>query len=69
MRQIDLTANQLSSASLRLAESEHVSILDSCGVEHLGSHLMIVGIHPIEITEVSGDPDGVDRSAILSPHI
>ena len=59
MRQIDLTANQLSSASLRLAESEHVSILDSCGVEHLGSHLMIVGIHPIEITEVSGDPDGV----------
>jgi para-aminobenzoate synthetase component 1 len=59
MLQIDLTANQLSSAFLSLAEKEHVCILDSCGVGHLGSHLMIVGIRPAEVLEFSGDPEEV----------
>ena len=43
---------------LRLSESETVCILDSCGVRHLGSHLLIAGIRPIEVIEVSNDdPD------------
>ena len=57
--QINLTANQLSSASLSFARNEHLCVLDSCGVGHLGSHLMIVGIRPAEVLEFSGDPPEV----------
>ncbi len=59
MRQIDLTANELSSALLGLAETESVCILDSCGVGHLGSHLMIAGIRPVEAIELRGEPKEV----------
>jgi len=59
MRQIDLTADELSSALLGLAKREDVCILDSCGVGHLGSHLMIAGIRPIEVLEINGEPDDV----------
>ena len=59
MRQIDLTANELSSALLALAETENVCILDSCGVGHLGSHLMIAGIRPVEAIELRGEPKEV----------
>ena len=59
MRQIKLNANELSSVLLGLAERENVCILDSCGVGHLGSHLMIAGIRPVEAMEITGDPDDV----------
>ena len=58
MQQIDLTADQLVSALLKLSETEIVCILDSCGVGHLGSHLLIAGIEPKEVYEVTNDDPG-----------
>ncbi len=53
MDTIDIAADGLSAALLQISENEHVSMLDSCGVGHLGSHLIIAGIEPVEIVEVS----------------
>ena len=53
MQQIDITANELVSALLNNAASETVCILDSCGVNHLGSHLLIAGIEPLSVDELS----------------
>jgi para-aminobenzoate synthetase component 1 len=52
---IELSAEELSAKLLGISETEHVCILDSCGVGHLGSHLMIAGILPVETLEISGD--------------
>src|SRR5688500_9979363 len=68
MRQIDLTADELSSALLGLAEHEDVCILDSCGVGHLDSHLMIAGIRPVEALEIRGE-DPVETLAIFARHL
>lgn len=54
MQRLEITADQLISALLGLAATETVCILDSCGVEHLGSHLLIAGIEPISVEEASG---------------
>jgi para-aminobenzoate synthetase component 1 len=43
VHQLDLTADELIRGLLKLSETEHVAILDSCGVGHLGSHLLIAG--------------------------
>ena len=57
MQEIDISANRLISVLLSLPESEKVCILDSCGVGHLGSHLLIAGISPVETHESSSsDP-------------
>ena len=55
MLDLDLTADELISALLRLASSETVCILDSCGARHLGSHLLIAGIEPVETIEISNE--------------
>ena len=55
MQQIDITADNLVRGLLKLSETEHVSVLDSCGVGYLGSHLLIAGIRPIAVTELRGD--------------
>ena len=68
MLQIDLTADELSSALLGLAEHEDVCILDSCGVGHLDSHLMIAGIRPVEALEIRGE-DPVETLAIFGRHL
>ena len=52
MHKIQITADQLVSALLALASTEPVCILDSCGVNHLGSHLLIAGIEPVETLEI-----------------
>jgi len=54
VRKIDFTADELIAALLGLADSHQVCILDSCGVGHLGSHLMIAGIRPVEMIQLSG---------------
>ena len=54
MQHLEMTADELVSALLGLAETETVCILDSCGVGHLGSHLLIAGIEPISVNEISG---------------
>lgn len=55
VHQIDISADDLISSLLRLSETEPVCVLDSCGVGHLGSHLMIAGIQPLEILEISDE--------------
>ncbi len=53
MVELSLTADELVSAALKLSLTEPVCILDSCGVDYLGSHQMIVGVRPSETIEVS----------------
>jgi para-aminobenzoate synthetase component 1 len=55
VRQIEFSADKLVTALLNLSESEPVSLLDSCGVSNLGSHLLIAGIKPLEIFEINND--------------
>ena len=55
MSVLDLPADELVSALLSLAAQERVCILDSCGIGHLGSHLLIAGIEPVEVIEISND--------------
>lgn len=77
MHQLSITADDLVTALLRLSQDRSVCILDSSGVGHLGSHLMIAGIEPVEVLEVgSDDPSetlklldkklGGDRAAIFT---
>lgn len=54
MPEIDLTADELVSSLLALSSSEPVCILDSCGVGHHDSHLLIAGISPVATFELSG---------------
>lgn len=54
MQQLDLNADQLVAALLTLSENETVCLLDSCGVAHLNSHLLIAGIEPVSADEISG---------------
>ena len=53
--EIKLSADELVAKLLRLSENEAVYILDSCGVGHLGSHLLIAGFRPVEIVEVTNE--------------
>ncbi len=59
MHRIAISANNLSASLLDLAADRNVCILDSCGVTHQGSHLMIAGIEPIEIVELKGAADDI----------
>ena len=53
MEQIAISTDDLVAALLNIAASETVCILDSCGVNHLGSHLLIAGIEPVSVKEIS----------------
>ena len=55
MREIDVTANELVRTLLRMSEDEPVCFLDSSGVGHLGSHLLIAGVRPVETIELTTD--------------
>ena len=55
MREIEFSADQLISCLLSLSEREPVCLLDSCGVSNLGSHLLIAGIKPLEVYEITTD--------------
>ncbi len=52
--EIDISADKLVTAFLALAATETVCILDSCGVNNLGSHLLIAGVGPVSMDEVTG---------------
>ena len=60
MRRIEKNADQLVAALLGLAEEHQVCILDSCGVGHLGSHLLIAGVDPVREIELS-DPSALEE--------
>lgn len=68
MREIELSAEALIDHLLRLSQSEIVCILDSCGVGHLGSHLLIAGVEPVEVIELSG-ADPTDALAVLDTNL
>jgi para-aminobenzoate synthetase component I len=53
MREINVSADRLVAALLALPEEKNLCLLDSCGVGHLGSHLLIAGFAPIEVLEIS----------------
>lgn len=55
MIEIDISAEDLVNSLLTLSESKQVSILDSCGVGHVGSHYLIAGIRPSEVLSFRED--------------
>ena len=57
MQRLDITADELVRGLLKLSETEHVSLLDSCGARHLGSHLLIAGIRPRSAESITDDPE------------
>jgi len=59
VQELPINADELVSTLLRLAENEIVCLLDSCGVGHLGSHLLIAGIEPVEVFEITNDDPSV----------
>jgi para-aminobenzoate synthetase component I len=52
MREIKITADELIE---KLVGCAGVCVLDSCGVNHLGSHLLIAGFLPAEQLEITND--------------
>ena len=54
VREIHIQADELVNSLLNLSEQKNVCLLDSCGVSYLGSHLLIAGINPVKILEISG---------------
>ncbi|MEP7074305.1 MAG: aminodeoxychorismate synthase component I [Acidobacteriota bacterium] len=57
MHRLDLSADEMILRLLEISKSEPVCILDSCGVGHLGSHLLIAGLRPTEVLEITNsDP-------------
>jgi para-aminobenzoate synthetase component 1 len=52
--EINLSADELVSSLMTVNQKEPVCILDSCGVGHLGSHLLIAGVRPVEVVEMVG---------------
>jgi para-aminobenzoate synthetase component 1 len=52
VREIPFSADRLVAALLNLPEEKNLCLLDSCGVNHLDSHLLIAGFSPVEILEI-----------------
>jgi anthranilate/para-aminobenzoate synthase component I len=56
------TSEDLVRGLLKLSETEHVSLLDSCDRGDLGSQRIIAGIRPVETVELrGGDPEAALR--------
>ena len=53
MRKIEISADDLILSLLGFSEQNQICLLDSCGVSHLDSHLLIAGIKPLEILQIS----------------
>lgn len=57
MYALKLSADDLVQSLLNISESEHVCLLDSSAINHHESHLLVAGIKPIEVVEISNsDP-------------
>ncbi len=64
MLELNLSADKLVRSLLELSKSETVCLLDSANINYLDSHLLIAGIKPVEILELS-DTDPNDALEIL----
>src|SRR5947209_3977141 len=63
---LHIAADELVHGLLKLSETEHIAILDSCGIGHLGSHLLIGGIGaPIPSPTLEDLVDG-DRPTVFT---
>ncbi|MBL8183630.1 MAG: aminodeoxychorismate synthase component I [Blastocatellia bacterium] len=58
-RQLDITIGQLFDSLSLICNVPGFSVLDSCGVGHLGSHLLIIGVDPVENYELEGTAESV----------
>lgn len=58
VREIDISADRLIDSLLALPGSQGVCVLDSCGVGHLGSHLLIAGADPVKTLKITNDDPG-----------
>ncbi len=68
MLELDISSDALITALLDLAESETVSVLDSCGVRHLGSHRLVAGVSPVKVLQTS-DADPYRTLALLDNNL
>ena len=66
MRKPDITADEIVRGLLKLSRAEHVAILDSCGVGHLGSHLLIGGIETPMPASTLEDLVNANRTTIFT---
>jgi para-aminobenzoate synthetase component 1 len=55
VREIDISSDRLIENLLGLSGSGRLCILDSCGIGHLGSHLLIAGIDPVKTLKISNE--------------
>lgn len=53
MYKINISSENLVQKLLEISKVEAVCLLDSCGVRHLDSHLLIAGIKPVEVLELN----------------
>ena len=65
MRTLDISADRLVAS---LVDRDGATILDSCGVGHLGSHLLIAGVDPVERIALCG-PRSVETLRSLQQHL
>ncbi len=50
-----ISAGKLVEKLLDVSKSQPISLLDSCGVSHLGSHYLICGLNPLETHEIANE--------------
>ena len=55
MHKLNLSADELVESLLSLPSELNLCLLDSCGVSHLNSHLLVAGICPLEIIEIKDE--------------
>jgi para-aminobenzoate synthetase component 1 len=65
VREIFFSADRLVAALLNLPKEKNLCLLDSCGVNHLDSHLLIAGFNPFEILEIN-EPDADQSLTVLN---
>ncbi|MGI8669535.1 MAG: anthranilate synthase component I family protein [Aridibacter sp.] len=55
VEEINISADDLVRKLLKISETENICLLDSCGVNHLGSHFLIAGLKPLEVSEITNE--------------
>lgn len=58
-RQLDIAIGPLFNSLSEMLKVPGFSVLDSCGVGHLDSHLLIIGVDPIEYHEFEGSAEEI----------
>ena len=55
MHKISFSVDELIESLLNLPKKFNLCLLDSCGVSHLNSHLLLAGISPLDVVEINDD--------------